>query len=104
MTVDIGSEADIAAACGRLGAVRTRGELGSLIALLVLSYSSRDLRQMVQNFSLQIADVEPGYRARVAEKISEHLLGTYQRIQLMSQGGSFPPCRIPLMQPPAGSG
>jgi len=69
MTVDIGSEADIAAACGRLGAVRTRGELGSLIALLVLSYSSRDLRQMVQNFSLQIADVEPGYRARVTEKI-----------------------------------
>ena len=86
MTVDISSGADIAALCDRLGAARTRGELGSLIAPLVLSCSPRDLRQMVLNFSLQIADVEPGYRARVTEKISEHLLGTYQRIRLMSQG------------------
>jgi len=96
MTVDISSGADIAALCDRLGAARTRGELGSLIAPLVLSCSPRDLRQMVLNFSLQIADVEPGYRARVTEKISEHLLGTYQRIQLMSPQGSFSPLHDPV--------
>ena len=98
-TTDIGSGADIAASCDRLGAARTRGELGSQIAPLVLSFSPQDLRQMIGNFSRQIADVEPGYRSRVTEKISEHLLGTYQRIRLMSQQGSF----SPLQDPPEAS-
>ena len=96
MTVDIGSEADIAAQCDSLGAVRTRGELGAQIASLVLASSPGDLRQMVLNFSLQVADVEPGYRARVTEKISEHLLGTWQRIRLMSQQGSFSALHDPV--------
>ena len=95
-TRDGSSMADITADCNRLGAARTRGELGSLIAPRVLSFSPRDLRQMILNFSLQIADVEPGYRSRVTEKISEHLLGTYQRIRLMSQQGSFSPLQDPL--------
>ena len=80
---------EIEGACSRLSAARTRGELGSLIAPLVLSFSPADLRQMIRNFSQQVADVEPGYRSRVTEKVSEHLLGTYQRIRLMSQQGSF---------------
>ncbi|MDD1664824.1 MAG: hypothetical protein LUQ32_05675, partial [Methanomicrobiales archaeon] len=67
---------EIEGACSRLAAARTRGELGSLIAPLVLSFSPGDLRQMVRNFSQQVADVEPGYRSRVTEKVSEHLLGT----------------------------
>jgi len=87
---------DIAARCDSLGSARTRGELGSLIAPLVLSFPPRDLRQMIRNFSLQIADVEPGYRARVTEKISEHLMGTYQRIRLMAQQGSFSGMRDPV--------
>ncbi|MDD1667889.1 MAG: DUF2115 family protein, partial [Methanomicrobiales archaeon] len=82
---------EIAGACRRLGAARTRGELGSLIAPLVLSCSPADLRQMIRNFSQQVADVEPGYRSRVTEKVSEHLLGTYQKVRLMSQQGSFSP-------------
>ena len=96
MTAGIGSDADIAGSCRRLGAARTRGELGSLIAPLAMSFSPGDLRQMVLNLSRQIADVEPGYRARVTEKISEHLLGTWQRIRLMSQQGSFSGLRDPL--------
>jgi uncharacterized protein (UPF0305 family) len=80
---------DISGECQRLGAARTQGELGSLIVPLVLSYSPGELRQMIGNFSRQIADVEPGYRSRVTEKISEQLLGTFQRIRLMSQQGSF---------------
>ncbi|MDD1654394.1 MAG: DUF2115 domain-containing protein [Methanomicrobiales archaeon] len=96
MTVDIGSEADITAASRRLSAARTRGALGSLIAPLVLSCSPGDLRQMVLHFSLQIADVEPGYRARVTAKVSEHLLGTYQKIRLMSQQGSFSTLEDPV--------
>ncbi len=75
--------------CRRLGSAGTRGELGSLIVPLVLSFSPGDLRRMVANFSTQIADVEPGYRSRVVEKVSEHLLGTYQRIRLMEQQGTF---------------
>jgi len=80
---------DISGECRRLGGARIRGELGALVAPLVLSCSPRDLHVMVRNFSGQIADAEPGYRARVTEKISEHLLGTYQRIRLMHQQGTF---------------
>ena len=87
---------DIPAECARLGAARTRGELGAMTAPLVLSCSPRDLHKMIGNFSLQIADVEPGYRSRVMEKISEHLLGTYQRIRLMSQQGTFSHMQEPV--------
>jgi uncharacterized protein (UPF0305 family) len=93
---------EIAGACRRLGAARTRGELGSLIAPLVLSFSPVDLRQMIGTFSRQIADVEPGYRSRVTEKVSEHLLGTFQRIRLMSQQGSFSSLEDPLDQSASG--
>jgi uncharacterized protein (UPF0305 family) len=88
-TDNAGTTAEIAGACRRLGAARTRGELGSLVAPLVLSFSPADLRQMIRNFSQQVADVEPGYRSRVTEKVSEHLLGTFQRVRLMQQQGSF---------------
>ena len=87
---------DIPAACRRLGMARTQGELGALIAPFVLSCSPRDLHRMIANFSFQIADIEPGYRARVTEKISEHLLGTYQRIRLMSQQGTFSHLQEPV--------
>jgi uncharacterized protein (UPF0305 family) len=80
---------DIDGACRRLGAARTRGELGSLLAPFVLSFGPADLRLMVRNFSQQVADVEPGYRARVTEKVSEHLLGTWQKVRLMAEQGSF---------------
>ena len=88
-TEDRNTMTDIPAECARLGAARTRGELGALIAPLVLSYPPRDLNRMIRNFSLQIADIEPGYRSRVTEKISEHLSGTYQRIRLLAQQGAF---------------
>jgi uncharacterized protein (UPF0305 family) len=87
---------EIAEECRRLGTARTRGELGSLIAPLVLSFSPGDLRRMVENFSRQIAEVEKGYRSRVTEKISEQLLGTYQRIRLMAQQGTFSHLQAPL--------
>lgn len=90
---------EIAGACRRLGAARTRGDLGSLIAPLVLSFSPADLRQMIGNFSRQVADVEPGYRSRVTEKVSEHLLGTFQKIRLMAQQGSFSTMQDPLDDP-----
>jgi uncharacterized protein (UPF0305 family) len=90
---------EIAGACRRLGTARTRGELGHLIAPLVLSFSPADLRQMIGNFSRQIAEVEPGYRSRVTEKVSEHLFGTFQRIRLMLQQGSFSTMQEPLDDP-----
>jgi uncharacterized protein (UPF0305 family) len=86
---------EIAGECRRLIDARTRGELGSLIAPLVLSFPPGDLRQMIWNFSHQVADVEPGYRSRVTEKVSEHLLGTFQKIRLMAQQGSFSPMEEP---------
>lgn len=83
-------------ACKMLGTARTRGDLGARIAPLVLSFSPRDLHRMIGNFSLQIAEVEPGYRSHVTEKISEHLLGTFQKIRLMSQQGTFSHMQEPV--------
>ena len=93
---------DIPAECRRLEAARTQGDLGALIAPLVLSYPPRDLHEMIRNFSLQVADVEPGYRSRVTEKVSEHLLGTYQKIRLMSQQGSLSHLKEPVGASSAG--
>jgi len=88
-TENAAASGDITGACRRLGSARTRGELGSLLAPLILSFSPQDLKQMTWNFSRQIAEVEPGYRSRVTEKVSEHLSGTYQKVRLMAQQGSF---------------
>ena len=80
---------DITGTCRRLGAARTRGELGARIAPLVLSFSPRELNRLVENFSAQIGGVDPGYRERLVHKVSEHLFGTWQRIRLMQQQGAF---------------
>ena len=95
-TEDGNTVSDIPAECDRLGAARTRGGLGGLIAPLVLSCPPRDLHRMIDNFSLQVADVEPGYRSRVTGKVSEHLFGTYERIRLMSQQGTFSHLHEPI--------
>lgn len=72
-----------------LKSARNRGELGTAIASLVLRYSPKDIGQMRQNFKEKIRDVTPEYRNRLEEKITEHLLGTWQTLRLMQQQGSF---------------
>ena len=71
----------IARECAALGAARTRGELGELIASLVLSYSPRDMRQMRRNFASSVRDFAPGYRRQLEESVGGHLDGTYQAVR-----------------------
>jgi uncharacterized protein (UPF0305 family) len=68
---------------------KNRGDLGEHIAFLVLQYSPAEIQQMKQNFSYRIRDITPEYRDRLTKKITEHLLGTYQRIRLLQQQGAF---------------
>lgn len=68
---------------------RTRGELGSAVARIVLAYSPRDLQQMKWNFSEKIRTIAPAYRKRLEETITAHLHGTYQTARLMEQQGAF---------------
>ncbi|HOX35703.1 MAG TPA: DUF2115 domain-containing protein [Methanoregulaceae archaeon] len=75
--------------CGQLAGKQTRGELGSAIAKIVLAYSPRDLQQMRWNFSEKIHAIDPGYRKKLEETITEHLHGTYQAVRLMEQQGTF---------------
>jgi uncharacterized protein (UPF0305 family) len=75
--------------CSRLGSQKTRGELGTAISAIVLSYSPRDLQQMRWNFTGAIQDISPSYRKRLEETITGHLHGTWQTIRLMNQQGSF---------------
>ncbi|PKL70703.1 MAG: hypothetical protein CVV30_04965 [Methanomicrobiales archaeon HGW-Methanomicrobiales-1] len=75
---------------------RTRGELGTIISTIVLRYSPKDIEQMRRNFKEKIRDVTPEYRDRLQEKITEHLLGTWQTLRLMHQQGAFAPMNEPV--------
>jgi uncharacterized protein (UPF0305 family) len=79
--------AAIAEKCLYLQQAKNRGDLGERIALLVLEHSPLEIERMKQNFSNKIQDITPEYRDRLAKKITEHLLGTYQRIRLFQQQG-----------------
>ena len=76
----------------------TRGELGERIALLVLRHSPADIQRMKRNFATKIRDLAPDYRDRLTRKITEHLLGTYQRIRLMHQQGIFRAMQEPVQK------
>ncbi|MGB7788482.1 DUF2115 domain-containing protein [Methanoregula sp.] len=80
---------DIARHCAVLKGTKARGELGEEIAGLVLTYSPADIQRMKRNFDNKVRDIPPEYRDRLSKKITEHLLGTYQRIRLAQQQGIF---------------
>jgi len=86
---DVSPENSIEINCTELTGKKTRGELGSAIAVLVLAYSPRDLEQMRWNFSEKIKDYSPDLRKRLEETITAHLHGTFQQIRLMNQQGVF---------------
>ena len=86
---------EIAAKCSTLISMKTRGELGKVIADIVLSYSPRDLQQMHWNFSGAIQDINPELRKNLEETITGYLQGTYQAIRLMHQQASFDRMREP---------
>jgi uncharacterized protein (UPF0305 family) len=79
----------IAEACSRLGAKRTRGELGQAIAGIVLTYSPRDLQQLRRNFSETIRDFVPEYRDTLEKAIAGHLYGTFQALRRMHELRTF---------------
>jgi uncharacterized protein (UPF0305 family) len=88
--MDIRTEYDL------LKKAATRGGLGEAIAAIVLEFSTRDILQMNRNFRYATLDIDPVYRRRLTEKVSEHLSGTYQTIRLMRQQGAFLPMHEPV--------
>lgn len=88
--------ATIGQKCRYLQQAKNRGDLGERIALLVLQHSPVDVQRMKQNFSNKIQDITPEYRERLAKKINEHLLGTYQQIRLLQQQGVFKTIQEPV--------
>jgi uncharacterized protein (UPF0305 family) len=84
--------------CSELKGAKTRGELGRAIAPLVLRYSPADIQQMKRNFETKVRDLTPEYRDRLTRKITEHLLGTYQRIRLDDQQGKFKTLNQPVTE------
>lgn len=88
----------IARQCQDLKSVKTRGELGERIARLVLAHSPSDIQQMKRNFETKVQDLSPEYRDQLTKKITEHLLGTYQRIRLDEQQGVYKTLRQPVME------
>ena len=86
----------IAHECSSLSSKKTRGELGTAVAAIVLSYLPRDMQQMGWNFSETIRDFPPEYRERLEETVIGHLHGTYQAIQRMHELRNFTRMREPL--------
>jgi uncharacterized protein (UPF0305 family) len=95
-----GSPGQVSAAiqedCARLKEIRARGELGAALAQIVLMYSPRDVRQMMENFGNMIRDISPEYSAELEAAVTGHLLGTYQNIRLMDQQGAFARMKEPV--------
>lgn len=89
-------EATIAQKCLDLRIAKNRGDLGGRIAFLVLQHPPVEIQRMNLNFSNKIRDITPEYRDRLSKKITEHLLGTYQRIHLLEQQGAFKAMQEPL--------
>jgi uncharacterized protein (UPF0305 family) len=75
--------------CRELKRAKTRVELGEGIARLVLAHSPVDIQRMKRNFETKVQDLSPEYRDLLTRKITEHLLGTFQRIRLDDQQGLF---------------
>ena len=90
--------ATIAQKCMDLQQAKNRGDMGKRIALLVLQHSPVEILRMKQNFSNKIQDITPEYRDRLAKKITEHLLGTYQRIRLSQQQDVFKTMHEPVTE------
>ncbi|HZK31034.1 MAG TPA: DUF2115 domain-containing protein [Methanoregula sp.] len=89
---------NLAQKCRNLQQAKNRGDLGARIADLVLQHSPSDIQRMKMNFSEKIEDLPPKYRDRLAKKINEHLLGTYQRIRLLRQQGVFGTMKEPVTE------
>ena len=88
----------IARSCRELRGAKNRGELGATIASLVLRYSPSDIQRMKRNFETKVQDLAPEYRDRLTGTITGHLLGTYQRIRLDEQKGTFKTLPRPLTE------
>jgi len=86
----------IAEQCQALKEAKTRGQLGEQIARQVLSHSPAEVQRMKRNFETTVQDLTPEYRDRLTQKITEHLLGTFQRIRLDYQQGTFKTLREPV--------
>jgi uncharacterized protein (UPF0305 family) len=86
----------IAQMCRDLQQVKNRGELGKHIAFLVLQHSPGEIQKMKQNFGKKTENITPEYRDKLVKKITEHLLGTYQKIRLLQQQGVFKTMNEPV--------
>jgi uncharacterized protein (UPF0305 family) len=84
--------------CRELQEAKTRGELGAGIARLVLAHSPADIQRMKRKFETKVQDLAPDYREQLTKKIDEHLLGTFQRIRLAQQQGTFRAMHAPVTE------
>jgi uncharacterized protein (UPF0305 family) len=84
--------------CQELKEAKTRRELGGGIARLVLAHSPADIQRMKRNFETKVRNLSPDYRDRLTRKITEHLLGTFQRIRLAQQQGIFRAMYAPVTE------
>lgn len=82
--------------CRELQEANTRRELGEGIARLVLAHSPAEIQRMKRNFETKVQDLSPDYRDQLTKKITEHLLGTFQRIRLAQQLGTFRSMQSPV--------
>ncbi|NLV27272.1 MAG: DUF2115 domain-containing protein [Methanomicrobiales archaeon] len=91
-------ELSIPEICDKLKDCESKGNLGMAIADLVLEYSPRYLTKMKVNFSDKIDSLSPDYKRELEETIAAFLDGTFQKIRLMKQQGSFSTLHTPVSE------
>jgi len=73
----------------RLQAARTRGELGTLVAREVETYTLFDLQIIGGRLNAEIEKLPPPYREAVAPHFREQLFGKHHRLLALHRSGAF---------------
>jgi Uncharacterized protein conserved in archaea (DUF2115) len=73
----------------RIGAARTKGQLGEILAIEVQRYSLFDLQIIGGRLNREISKLPVPYRENVRPYFMEQLLGKHHRLLLMYRTGEF---------------
>jgi hypothetical protein len=91
--------ATIRSIADRFRIARSRGELGSLVASEVLSYSLFELQVIGGRLNNEIDKLPSPYRERIRPYFLEQLFGAHHRLIAMHRGGEFAYLSGPVNDP-----
>ena len=86
----------ILATCRNLAGAETKGELGTLIAKEMLSFSSFDLQVICGRLRHDIDQLPSPYREAVRTFLIDQVFGPHHRVMAMNRSGNFKAMKDPI--------